>query len=118
MGVSPHFVKNIKLSQFSKTKGKSEGKNYHPIALLSVDSKVLEKVVFIHILKYFNSNKLINPNHHGFRENHSTSTAIIQMYDMWVKAADKGKLSGALISINVCGDQVNETDADKYFVLS
>ena len=98
MGVSPHFGKNIKLSQFSKTKGKSEGKNYHPIALLSVDSKVLEKVVFIHILKYFNSNKLINPNHHGFRENHSTSTAIIQMYDMWVKAADKGKLSGALIS--------------------
>ena len=35
-----------------------------------------------------------HPNHHGFRANHSTSTAMIQMYDSWVQAVDKGELAG------------------------
>ena len=32
--------------------------------------------------------------HNGFRSHHSTTTAMIQMYDTWVKAVDKGELTG------------------------
>ena len=38
--------------------------------------------------------KLLNPNHHGFHSHHSTSTAMIQMYDTWVEAVDRGELAG------------------------
>ena len=41
-----------------------------------------------------NTNELFHPNHHGFRAGHSTTTAMIQMYDSWVQAADKGELTG------------------------
>ena len=41
-----------------------------------------------------NINDLFHPNHHGFRADHSTSTAMIQMYDTWVQAVDKGQLAG------------------------
>ena len=40
------------------------------------------------------SNNFFHPNHHGFRAKHSTSTAMIQMYDTWVQAVDKGELTG------------------------
>ena len=58
---------------------------------------MLEKVVYSQMVEYFMFNGLIHPNHHGFREHHSTATAIIQMYDMWLQAADNGMLSGALL---------------------
>ena len=41
-----------------------------------------------------NTNSYFHPNHHGFRAHHSTSTAMIQMYDSWVQAVDKGNLTG------------------------
>ena len=41
-----------------------------------------------------NKNQYFHPNHHGFRAHHSTATAMIQMYDSWVQAVDKGELVG------------------------
>ena len=40
------------------------------------------------------NNDLFQPNHHGFRADHSTTTAMIQMYDNWVQAVDRGELAG------------------------
>jgi hypothetical protein len=69
-------------------------KNYRPVAILCILSKVIERVVFIQIVEYMNRNELFHPNHHGFRAHHSTTTAMIQMYDSWVQAVDKGELTG------------------------
>ena len=41
--------------------------NYRPVALLSILSKVLEKVVFMQVVEYMESNSLIHPSHHGSR---------------------------------------------------
>ena len=46
------------------------------------------------IVEYMTKNEYFHPNHHGFRANHSTATAMIQMYDTWVQAVDKGELAG------------------------
>ena len=46
------------------------------------------------IVSYMKDNKLFHPNHHGFRASHSTCTAMIQMYDTWVQAVDRGELMG------------------------
>ena len=83
-------------------------KSYRPVALLSVLSKILERVIFIQTVEYMNDNNLMHPNHHGFRAQHSTTTAMLQLYDSWVDAANKGKLAGvALIDQSAAFDCVD-----------
>ena len=64
--------------------------NNTPVAILPILSKILERVIFQQVVEYFNENELFHPNHHGFRQNHNTSSALIQMYDGWVEAAENG----------------------------
>ena len=52
-------------------------------------SKILQ------IIDYMDTNHLLHPNHHGFRAGHSTTTGLIQMYDKWVEAVDRGQYTGA-----------------------
>ena len=70
-------------------------KNYRPVAILPILSKILEKAVFIQIIDYLDYNQLIHPSHHGFRAAHSTTTGLIQMYDTWVQAMEHGEYTGA-----------------------
>ena len=70
------------------------GDPLRPVAILCIISKIIERVVFSQIVDYMNNNGYFHPNHHGFRANHSTTTAMIQMYDTWVQAVDKGELTG------------------------
>ena len=85
-------------------------KAYRPVALLPVVSKVLERVVFLQTVQYLNEHQLLHPNHHGFRSQHSTTTAMLQMYDSWVEAADRGELAGvAMIDQSAAFDCVDHT---------
>ena len=67
------------------------------MAILSPLSKVLEKIVYEHLYDYFTVNKLFHPNLHGYRKNRSTQTALLQMYDRWVRAASNGQVSGVVL---------------------
>ena len=74
-----------------------ERKNYRPVAILSPLSKVLEKIVYEQIYSYFSENLIFHPNLHGYRRNLSTQTALLQMYDRWVRAAAASQLSGVVL---------------------
>ena len=85
-------------------------KSYRPVALLSVLSKILERVIFMQIVQYMNEENLMHPYHHGFRADHSTTTAMLQMYDLWIEAANKGELAGvAMIDQSAAFDCVDHT---------
>ena len=90
----PTMYKMAKVIPLLKKDDPLDPKNYRPVAILPILSKVIERVVFAQVVEYMNKNELFHPNHHGFRAYHSTSTAMIQMYDTWVKAEDKGELTG------------------------
>ena len=77
----PSSWKFSKLIPLHKKGSKLDMKNYRPVAILSPISKILEKVVFEQIYRYFKINKIFHPNLHGFRENRSTQTALMTMYD-------------------------------------
>ena len=82
--------------------------NYRPVAILSPLSKVLEKAIYEHIYDYFERNKLFNSSLHGYRRGRSTMTALLSMYDKWVKAASKERVSGvALADLNAAFDLVS-----------
>ena len=83
-------------------------KNYRPVAILSPLSKVLEKIVYEQIYEYFSQNKLFHPSLHGYRRNRSTQTALLQLYDRWVRAASAGLLSGiVLLDLSAAFDLVD-----------
>ena len=81
-----------------KSKGsKFDCKFYRPISNLPELSKIQERVVHNQLYDYLSSNHLIHPNHHGFLQHHSTTTALHQIVDTWLQAADRGKLSATLL---------------------
>ena len=104
----PTSWKYTKVIPLHKKLGQLDPKNYRPVAILSPLSKVLEKIVYQQIYTYFNSNKLFHQNLHGYRQNRSTKTALLQMYDRWVRAASEGKVSGVvLIDLSAAFDLVD-----------
>ena len=72
-------------------------KSYRPVALLPILSKVLEKIVFTQFITYLEANGLVHPNLHGSRAVHSTTTALIQLYDRWADEVERDKMVGVLI---------------------
>ena len=59
-------------------------------------SKLVEYAVLEQILKHFQENNLLHPNHHGFLPSRSTLTALLQIYDLWLTAAENKELSAGL----------------------
>ena len=93
----PDNWKYAKVLPLHKKGDKTDRKNYRPVSILSPLSKVMEKVVYEQIFSYFTRNSIFHPNLHGYRSNRSTQTALLQMYDRWVRAADNGQLSGVVL---------------------
>ena len=85
-------------------------KNYRPVGILSVLSKLLERAVFVQMIDYFEANKLLHPNHHGFWANHNTTTALLQMYDTWIEAMDRKEATGVcFLDMSAAFDMVNHS---------
>ena len=90
--------KKSKVVPIFKNKGsRFELSSYRPISNLSEVSKLCEMAIYDQVYAYFENHKLFHPDHHGFMRDRSTITAIQQLRDYWLKNADNGKLSSALL---------------------
>ena len=74
-----------------------DGNNYRPVSHIIEVGKIIEYVVHDQVYSHFKSNQLFHANHHGFLGNHSTATAIIQLHDIWLQAAENKEFSAALL---------------------
>ena len=54
---------------------------------------MLKYAVYFQVVEHFTANNLFHPNHHGSLANHSTATAVIQLFDMCLEAADSGDIA-------------------------
>ena len=78
--VSSHSkLKIAKVTPIYKCDDCSEISKYRPISVLPCLSKILEKIVYDRIVNFFNKLNLICNSQYGFRSNHSTSTALIDL---------------------------------------
>ena len=66
--------------------------NYRPISILSAISKILEKTIFNQLHAYFQDNKLYCKNQYGFRRNHSTEYAALELIDRVILDMDKSEI--------------------------
>ena len=60
------------------------------ITILSIPSKLLEKAIHYQLMNYFEENNLLNSRQHGFRKDHSTSTAIHRLAKTIYDSYDQG----------------------------
>ena len=70
----PSECKVAKLKPLFKKGCRTEPKNYRPISLLPLISKVIEKVVHEKTNVFLNENKILFKFQSGFRNNHSTAS--------------------------------------------
>ena len=93
----PDLWKVNKVSPQFKKGDKTLGENWRPVMDIVFVSKLAEAAVFQQVADHFSGNNLWHPNHHGFRPNHSTATAISQLYDLWIRGAEQKELTAALL---------------------
>ena len=82
--------------------------NYRPVTVLPAFSKILERIVCNRLINFLNKFNILSNNQYGFRKNHSTAYASIQLYDNLSDAIDQGKVTlGLFIDLSKAFDTVN-----------
>lgn len=76
-GKFPNILKTAVIVPVPKKGDLHDITNYRPIALLSVFSKIFEKIMATNVTHFLNRFNLLNRSQHGFRAGHSTETATI-----------------------------------------
>jgi hypothetical protein len=71
-GTVPSKLKIAKVVPVFKCGDAQDMNNYRPISLLCSFSKILEKIVFIRLMDYLDTNNILSCNQYGFRPKHST----------------------------------------------
>ena len=54
-------------------------KNYRPISLLPIFSKIIEKIIYTRMYDFLEKNNLLHNKQFGFRTNYSTSYALTSL---------------------------------------
>ena len=105
----PTKWKIAKIVPLYKGKGsKLDPKNYRPVAILPILSKVLERAMYQQLVSFMDNNNYFNPNHHAYRSFHSTTTAMLQMYTTWLDAIEEGDMAGVcMIDMSAAFDVVD-----------
>ena len=88
--IMPHQWKLAKIIPLHKKDKKENPENYRPISLLCSLGKVYEKCLLNVMTRTF-GDSLPSSFQHGFRKNHSTSTAALTVQNIIAKALDKKK---------------------------
>ena len=93
-GKIPGAWKRARVTPIHKGGDSANPSNYRPISVLSVLSKVLEKLVFNQVYDYLSKNELLCHNQHGFRPKHSTLTALLSLTEDISRKLDNGYVVG------------------------
>ena len=88
-GIFPEMLKIAIVKPLLKKGDTREIQNYRPISLLSVFSKIIEKLMYIRLMSFITDYNILNDSQHGFRVGKSTETAAHAFLENIQKAIDK-----------------------------
>ena len=91
-GTFPNELKKAKITPIFKKGDRENMANYRPVSILPSVSKVFEKILHYQLYNYFSNNNLLIKNQYGFRKNHSTDFATLELIDKIIKDMDKNKI--------------------------
>ena len=90
LGKVPADWKNAKVVPIFKKGAKGEPGNYRPVSLTCAICKLMESIIRDVITGHLKSNNLINDSQHGFADNRSCQTNLIEFMDFVTKCVDEG----------------------------
>ena len=115
-GVQPESWKTANVVQIHKRSSRSVLKNYRPVSLLCIMSKVMETIVNRQLMNHLERQQLLTPHQFGFRRGLGTTDALQALHNAWLtslarpwrimpaeKLAEFGTFSGKFHACLVCG---------------
>ena len=96
-GDIPADLKIARVVPLHKKNSRTDVGNYRPVSVLSVVSKVIEKLVFKQLNSYLNDQNLLYELQSGFRPSYSTDTSLIHLFDHIKKENDNGNYTGMVL---------------------
>ena len=89
--------KVAKLKPLYKKTPKTKPKNYRPISLLPLISKIIEKIIHNQTQSFLDENKILYTYQSGFRKHYSTDTCLSYLTDRLRNGFEKGLLTGMIL---------------------
>jgi hypothetical protein len=107
-GYFPDQLKIAKVKPLYKKGLDTDVGNYRPISLISVSSKIIEKIMHKRLLSFLNNYSIINNKQHGFSKGKSTNTAIAEFIKRVYKSMDEREIGiGLFLDLSKAFDLVD-----------
>jgi len=107
-GEVPSDWKEAQITPVHKSGSCADVGNYRPVSVLSVTSKVMEKLVCNQVTRYLTRCKLLKTHQSGFRRHHSTATAVQKVVEDITSGYNCSKVTVALfLDLRKAFDSVN-----------
>jgi hypothetical protein len=99
--IFPDDLKTARISPIYKSGNKKARGNYRPISVLSVIAKLFEKLICEQLNLFLEENKILSSCQSGFSKGHSTTSALLENTDSWLRNMDAGRINGVLF-LDLC----------------
>ena len=93
----PDDCKIAKLKPLYKKEANTKPKNYRPISLLPLISKIIERIIHDQTQVFLDENKILFTYQSGFRKHYSTDTCLSYLTDRVRNGFEKGSLTGMIL---------------------
>lgn len=88
LGTFPTSLKKVIIKPLHKKDNKEDISNYRPIALISVFSKIFEKLIYESIYSFLDKHNILCEEQKGFRKNKNINMAIYDLLDTVLRNVD------------------------------
>ena len=95
--ISPKQWKISRVCPIPKADNPTLIKDYRPILVLSVLSKVYERVILDQLCSFVETLNLYNTNQSGFRKGHSTNTLLLKLRDDIRTAMSRSEVTSSIL---------------------
>ena len=104
----PNILKTPNVTPIFKNDDPALCNNYRPIPLLSNISKIFEKIIHARLSVFLSTNNILHEKQFGFRKQHSTNHALIEITEKIKQGCDSGKFAcGVFLDFQKAFDTVN-----------
>ena len=94
--IYPHTLKQADIIPIHKKNETTLLKNYRPVSLIPVVSKLFERDMYNQIITYIDT--FLSPYLFGYRKGYSTEQCLTVMLEIWKKALDSKGAAGAILT--------------------
>ena len=106
-GILPPDWKHGKVVPVFKSGNKHSPLNYRPISLTSVPCKIIEHIIYNHIMDFLDANHFFHPSQHGFRKGFSCETQLAMfVHDLHVNLDSNLQTDAIFLDFSKAFDKV------------